>query len=36
LLFTDPTGHKLFASAVISLIVGLCIIRTIIKRSLPA
>lgn len=36
LLFTDPTGHKLFATAVISLITGLCIIRTIIKRSLPA
>ncbi len=36
LLFTDPTGHKLLASAVISLIIGLLVIRTIIKKSLPA
>jgi tight adherence protein B len=36
LLFNDPTGHNLLGAAVLSLITGLFVIRTIIKRSLPA
>ena len=36
LLFTDPTGQNLFGAAVVSLITGLLVIRTIIKKSLPA
>jgi tight adherence protein B len=36
LLFTDDTGHKLLAAAVVSLSIGLFVIRTIIKKSLPA
>ncbi|MEJ0016007.1 MAG: type II secretion system F family protein [Acetobacteraceae bacterium] len=36
LLFTDPTGRNLFGAAVVSLITGLFVIRTIIRRSLPA
>jgi tight adherence protein B len=35
LLFTDPTGRNLFGAAVVSLITGLFVIRTIIKKSLP-
>ena len=35
LLFTDPTGRNLFGAAVCSLLVGLGVIRTIIRRSLP-
>lgn len=35
LLFTDPTGHTFFGTAVISLSIGLWLIRTIIKRALP-
>jgi len=35
LLFTDPTGKTMFASAVISLSLGLFVIRTIIRRTLP-
>jgi tight adherence protein B len=36
LLFTDPTGRNMFGMAVVSLCTGLFVIRTIIKRSLPA
>ena len=36
LLFTDATGRNLFGAAVISLITGLFVIRTIIRKSLPA
>ena len=36
LLFNDPTGHELLGIAAVSLSVGLFVIRTIIKRSLPA
>ena len=36
LLFNDPLGRNLFATAVVSLITGLLVIRTIIKKSLPA
>lgn len=36
LLFTDPTGRKMFSGAIVSLITGLLVIRTIIRRSLPA
>lgn len=35
LLFTDPTGHTLLGSSVLSLATGLFIIRTMIIRSLP-
>lgn len=35
LLFTDKLGRNLFGGAVVSLITGLFVIRTIIKRSLP-
>jgi tight adherence protein B len=35
LLFDDPTGRTLFATAVISLGIGLMLIRTIIRKSLP-
>jgi tight adherence protein B len=35
LLFTDPTGRNLFGAAVCSLLTGLGVIRTIIRRSLP-
>jgi tight adherence protein B len=36
LLFTDATGRSLFGAAVVSLITGLFVIRTIIRKSLPA
>ena len=36
LLFNDPLGRNLFGIAVVSLITGLLVIRTIIKKSLPA
>jgi tight adherence protein B len=36
LLFNDPLGRNLFGGAVCSLLTGLGVIRTIIKRSLPA
>jgi tight adherence protein B len=35
MLFTDPTGRNLFWAAVCSLLTGLGVIRTIIRRSLP-
>jgi tight adherence protein B len=35
ILFTDPTGKSLFTAAVISLGVGLAVIRAIIRKSLP-
>lgn len=35
MLFTDPTGRNLFWAAVCSLLIGLGVIRTIIRRSLP-
>jgi tight adherence protein B len=35
MLFTDKTGQALFGSAVVSLVVGMLVIRTIINRSLP-
>ena len=35
LLFTDPTGNKLVAAAVISLATGLFVIRAIVRKSLP-
>ncbi len=34
-LFTDPTGRTIFGSAVISLSLGLLIIRAIIRAALP-
>lgn len=36
MLFTDSTGHTMLGIAVVSLVTGLLVIRTIIKRSLPA
>ena len=36
LLFTEKTGNKLVAAAAISLTVGLFVIRTIVRKSLPA
>jgi len=36
LLFNDPTGHKLLGIAAALLVGGLFVIRTIIRRSLPA
>ncbi len=36
LLFTDQTGNNLLCAAVVSLATGLLVIRTIIKKSLPA
>jgi tight adherence protein B len=35
LLFNNPTGKTMFTSAVVSLSMGLLLIRTIIKRTLP-
>ena len=35
LLFSDPLGRNLFGAAVCSLLTGLGVIRTIIRRSLP-
>jgi tight adherence protein B len=35
LLFTDPSGKSMFATAVIMLAVGLFVIRTIISKTLP-
>jgi len=35
LLFSDPTGRNLFTAAVCSLLTGLGVIRTIIRRTLP-
>jgi tight adherence protein B len=34
-MFTDPTGRNMFGAAVASLVTGLFVIRTIIRRSLP-
>ena len=34
MMFTDPTGRKLFGAAVLSLCTGIFIIRTIIRKSL--
>lgn len=36
LLFTEKTGNNLLLAAVVLLATGLLIIRTIIKKSLPA
>lgn len=36
LLFTDPTGHKLLGSAIVSLCLGLMVIRGIIRSALAA
>jgi tight adherence protein B len=36
LLFTDPTGHKLLGSAIVSLCLGLIVIRSIIRSALAA
>ena len=36
ILFTDPTGHELLGSAIVSLCVGLMLIRSIIRRTLAA
>ncbi|MDA8051442.1 MAG: type II secretion system F family protein [Rhodospirillales bacterium] len=33
-LFTDPTGRKIFGTAVLSLVIGLLVMRSIIQRSL--
>ena len=35
LLFTTPTGHTMFATAIVFLIVGMLTIRAIIRRCLP-
>ena len=35
MLFTDKTGNSLFGAAVLSLLLGLGVIRVIIKKSLP-
>lgn len=35
MLFTDPTGNSLFGAAVLSLLLGLGVIKIIIKKSLP-
>lgn len=34
MLFTDPTGKKIFAAAVVSLGMGILVMRTMIRRSL--
>lgn len=36
MLFNDPTGRSMFGAALVSLATGLFVIRTIIRRSLPA
>lgn len=36
ILFTDPTGHELLGSAIVSLCVGLMLIRAIIRNALAA
>jgi Flp pilus assembly protein TadB len=36
LLFTEKSGNNLLLAAVILLATGLLVIRTIIKKSLPA
>lgn len=35
MLFTDPTGNSLFGAAILSLLIGLGVIKVIIKKSLP-
>jgi tight adherence protein B len=35
MLFTDKTGQTLLGSAIVSLVTGMLVIRTIINRSLP-